>query len=250
MRLKMTIAYDGTMYSGWQIQPSAVTIQETIERALAVILPEPARIWGSGRTDAGVHAQGQVAHFILKHEIDLERFQRSMNGLLPPDIRILEVEVVPDQFHSQFSAKGKIYHYHISLGQCHIPFLRNYSALVRPPFDLDRLQKAIPHFVGTHDFTTFANSANQGCAAKNPVRTIYRIDMVPEEHGVRLEFEGSGFLYKMVRNITKALMDVATGKLESEMIPELFAAKNRRKIGAAAPARGLFLMKVIYDEED
>lgn len=248
MKYKMTIAYDGTMYSGWQIQPNAVTIQEVIENALKVVLPTPSNVWASGRTDAGVHAEGQVAHFKTSIDLDLRKFRRSMNGLLPPDIRIMSVEPVDSEFHAQFSAKSKVYHYHITLKGCHSPFTRLYSYLIHTGFDMDRLKRAISHFLGEHDFTTFANSATEGSAAKNPVRTIYRIDIVPEPHGFRLEFEGNGFLYKMVRNITGVLVECARGKRDPDSIPALLEARDRRKIGIAAPARGLFLAEVKYEQ--
>lgn len=249
MKYKMVISYDGTMYSGWQLQPNAVTIQEVVENALKVAIPTPPRVWASGRTDAGVHAEGQVAHFKAPEGLNLYRFQRSMNGLLPPDIRILSVEPVDSEFHAQFSATSKIYHYHISLGICHSPFTRLYSWLIQSDFDKEKLKTAIGHFLGEHDFTTFANSASEGSAAKNPVRTIYRIDMVPEPRGFRLEFEGNGFLYKMVRNITGVLVECATGKREPESIPALLEARDRRQIRMAAPARGLFLVQVNYGQE-
>lgn len=242
----MTIAYDGTLYSGWQTQPNAVTVQETIEHVLAVIIPSKPSIWGSGRTDAGVHASGQVAHFKTECSVDIPRLTRSLNGLLPPDIRILQIEAVDPSFHSQFSAQGKIYWYHLCIGPCHIPMQRLYSHWIYKPIDLELLKHACTYFVGEHDFTTFANSSSVGSAGKNPVRTIYRLDLVQETNGARLEFEGNGFLYKMVRNITGTLLEVATGRRPVETIPELFEARNRRIIGIAAPARGLFLKQVHY----
>lgn len=246
MKYKMTLAYDGTLYSGWQTQPNAVTIQETVEHTLATLLPGRPRIWGSGRTDAGVHAEGQVAHFVTEKDLDRERFLRSMNGLLPPDIRLLAVDRVSDHFHAQFGACGKEYWYRLCLGPAQVPLWRLYSTWIHRSLDVGAMESAAAYFVGEHDFTTFANASSQGSAGRNPIRTIRRIDLVREPYGVRLEFEGNGFLYKMVRNITGTLIEVATGRREMESIPELFAARNRRMIGVAAPARGLCLKAVYY----
>lgn len=243
---KLTIAYDGTEYSGWQIQPNASSIQEHIQGAIKLYLRHDVALIGSGRTDAGVHAAGQVAHFKSEEEIDIHRFHRSLNGMLPRDIRILQVEQAPPDFHSQRSAYSKIYHYHLWLDPVQDPFRRRYSYHVFEPVDLSLLKKASAQFVGTHDFTTFTNEANTGCAARNPVRTIMRIDMVPEEGGVRLEFEADGFLYKMVRNIVGAVLAVAKGKRDLSEIPELFAARDRRRAPNAVPPHGLFLMHVNY----
>lgn len=243
---KILISYDGTAYSGWQIQPQGKTIQEEIEKALQLLAKEPVRVIGSGRTDAGVHAYGQVAHFRLSQELPTQLIFKSLNGLLAKDIRIHQVERAPDDFHAIYSAQGKIYHYNLHLEPVVPPFYRLYRHHIPHPIDLDLLKEATSLFVGTHDFTSFANSANQGAASKNAVRTISRIDLVPIEGGVRLEFEGNGFLYKMVRNSVGTLLDVAQYKRPIGDIPQIFAAKDRRQASRAAAARGLFLMHVHY----
>jgi len=245
-KYKLTIAYDGTAYSGWQIQPNAVSIQELLEKALSTILRTPTAVASSGRTDAGVHARGQVAHFIYEGTLDLFRLQLSLNGLLPPDIRILSIETAAPDFHARYSAISKEYHYHLHLDRTTDPFKRLYAYHDYSPLDLDKMKIAASCFVGTHDFTTFANEGSKGSAAKNPIRTITRLELCREPGGVRLEFEGNGFLYKMVRNITGTLLDVARGKIEPESIPQLFEARDRTIASPAAPARGLFLMKVNY----
>lgn len=243
---RLTIAYDGTNYSGWQVQPNATSIQFLIQHALRVILREEVSLIGSGRTDAGVHAVGQVAHFRSLSRPDLSRLQHSLNGLLPADIRVLEIEESTPQFHAQKSAKGKIYHYHLSLDKVQNPFFRLYRWHLKEQIQLDRLAEAANCFRGTHDFTSFANEAHRGPASKNAVRTICRLDIIPEEGGIRLEFEANGFLYKMVRNIVGTMVDVARGQRTIQEIHEMLEKKDRRTAGQAAPPQGLFLFKVLY----
>jgi tRNA pseudouridine38-40 synthase len=243
MRYKLTIAYDGTHYAGWQVQANAVSIQALIQQGLKTVLRHPVDLTGSGRTDAGVHAQGQTAHFDSEIDLDLHRLRISLNALLPPDIRIGKVEKVDADFHARYSAKSKIYHYHLHLDSVHDPFRKLYSYQVFGPCDLDRLRAAAKEFVGTHDFTSFANVKEE---REDAVRTIYRLDVVEQKGGVRLEFEGDGFLYKMVRNITGTLLEVAAGKRKPEDIRALFQLRDRREAGPAAPPHGLFLMQVHY----
>jgi len=245
---KLIIAYDGTAYSGWQVQPNAISIQEIIEKALHTLTHEKVRLIGSGRTDAGVHALAQVAHFKCTEELDLPPIFRALNGILPPDIRLLHIGSAPSTFHAQRSALRKIYHYHLSFEPVLMPFDRLYCYHFRNrgKVSFDLLQEAARLFVGTHDFSSFANSGDEGACRKNPIRTIYRLDVVPHEKGVRLEFEGNGFLYKMVRNIVGMLLNVASGKRSIDEIEMLFQAKDRRLAPQSAPAQGLFLVKVLY----
>lgn len=245
-KFKLTIAYDGTQYGGWQVQPNTVSIQELIEKALSTFLREPISIVGSGRTDAGVHAEGQTAHFTTTSSVDRKRLLLSVNALLPHDIRIMDAVEAPSEFHARFDAAGKIYHYRLHLVPVNDPFKRLYSYHIPYALDLDSLRKAVRHFIGTHDFSSFANEGDRGSAGKNPVRTLHRLDVVEEEGGIRLEFEGEGFLYKMVRNIVGALLDVARGKISEEEITAIFAARDRRVAPMAAPAHGLCLIKVLY----
>src|SRR5205814_82447 len=164
-------------------------------------LRAPTDLTGSGRTDAGVHAKAQVAHFSCSSKIDIQRLMGSLNGLLPRDIRIMQIQMVADDFHARYSATGKIYHYHIQLDRNLSPFNRHYSVYVTHPIDLHLLKQAAALFIGTHDFSSFANQAHSGSAARGAVRTLKRLDVIEEPGGLRLEFEGNGFLYKMVRNI-------------------------------------------------
>lgn len=243
---KMTIAYDGTAYCGWQIQSNSITIQEIIQEIVSKISQKKILLIGSGRTDAGVHALGQVAHFRCLHIKDLARFQKSMNSLLPKDIRILHVEEIQDHFHAQYSAIGKIYHYHLHLDPALNPFNQTYSLHVKEKINLGLLQESALIFLGTHDFTSFANEAHQGSASRDPVRTLKRLDIIEQSGKIRLEFEGDGFLYKMVRNIVGTLLGVATGKYSKEELSFILAACDRRRAGQTAPPHGLFLMKVLY----
>ncbi len=245
---KLTIAYDGTAYSGWQVQPNAISIQELIENAIHTFAREKVRLIGAGRTDAGVHAKGQIAHFKCSQELGPEYTLRALNGILPVDIRILQMEKVPLEFHAQRSAKKKIYHYHLCIDRTVLPFERLYTYHFRREISLDLLQKAASKFVGRHDFTSFANSGDEGAVKKNPIRTIFRLDVVVVANNIRLEFEGDGFLYKMVRNIVGMLLNVASGKRSLEEIDTLFKARDRRLAPQSAPAQGLFLVQVFYDK--
>lgn len=246
MRYKLTLAYEGTAYVGWQVQPNGLSIQTLVQKALETILRHQIRLTGAGRTDAGVHAEGQTAHFDSPSSLDCIRLRLSLNALLPPDIRALDIELVGDSFHARYSAKGKIYHYHLHLDPVMPPFFRLFRVHLFPPFDLSLLEKAIPILEGTHDFTAFSNQPHRGAAAKNAVRTLKRISVVVQEGGIRLEFEADGFLYKMVRNLTGLLIEVAKGKWGLEEIEPLFREKKRTKGPPSAPAHGLCLASVIY----
>jgi len=242
-KYKLTLSYDGTEYVGWQVQRSGTSIQGLLEEALTTLLKKKTRVIGAGRTDAGTHALAQAAHFESETELDCEKILHPLNGMLPYDIRILELLPVPATFHAQYSATGKEYHYHLWLGATISPFVRLYRHHIHYPLDLALLQEAAELFVGTHDFATFANV---GSSVATTVRTIHRIDVALQEGGVRLEFEGNGFLYKMVRNLVGVLLEIASGKRCFSEIQTLLDAKDRRAAGIATPARGLFLVQVNY----
>ena len=246
---KLTLAYDGTRYCGWQIQPNGPTIQQHLQEALGTLLGgiHPSLI-GSGRTDAGVHALNQVAHFKTEHYFTSNGLLLALNGLLPRDIRIKEVESAPLDFHAQYSAVSKEYHYYLFLERVMDPFRRLYAWHVLRKIDETLLKEGARLFVGTHDFTSFANASHEGSASRDPVRTIYRLDVCAAEGGLRLEFEGDGFLYKMVRNIVGTLIDLASHRINLEDVRALLQAKDRRKAGQAAPPQGLFLVKVGYPD--
>ncbi|HEY4831674.1 MAG TPA: tRNA pseudouridine(38-40) synthase TruA [Waddliaceae bacterium] len=245
-KYKITLVYDGTNYCGWQIQPNGVTIQEVLQEKLSIILRTDIEITGASRTDSGVHALAQIAHFSYDQEIDGYRFLASINGILPIDIRVKEIEKMPPSFHARYTATNKVYHYHINLDRVQDPFKRLYCWYFPEKINLEALKACSNEFVGTHDFTSFANEPRVGATARNPVRTLRRVGVTPEKEGVRLEFEGDSFLYKMVRNITGTMIEVGKGKRNVEEIRSILAAKDRRKAGRAAPPHGLFLVRVDY----
>lgn len=245
-KYKLILSYDGTRFGGWQVQPNATSIQTLVQNALSTALRSPTDLTGAGRTDAGVHALAQTAHFITEIPFDPLKLHASLNGLLPPDIRVRSIAPAEDTFHARYSAKSKIYHYNLHLNQIPNPFDRLYSVHIPYPLDLPLLHQAANSFIGTHDFTSFANEAYRGSASRNAIRTLQRLDVRQEKDRIRLEFQADGFLYKMVRNITGTLLDIASGRIAPEKIPTILKAKDRRQAGASAPAHGLFLADVIY----
>ncbi|MBN4066612.1 tRNA pseudouridine(38-40) synthase TruA [Simkania negevensis] len=244
---KLIIAYDGRRYAGWQIQPNATTIQAVVADAIQIITREKVKLIGSSRTDSEVHSLGQTANFRCSTLLDLLTTQRSLNGLLPSDIRIVDFSQVELSFHSQYDTKGKVYHYRLCCHPVLLPFDKGFAYHLRQPLNLEDMQQGASSFIGTHDFSSFANNANRGNAAQNPVRTLSRIDLVEENNGIiRLEFEGTGFLYKMVRNIVGTLIEIGKGKLSPTDIPHIIDARDRRQAPATAPGYGLWLIKVDY----
>ncbi|NDD57673.1 MAG: tRNA pseudouridine(38-40) synthase TruA [Chlamydiae bacterium] len=245
-RYKITIAYDGSLFGGWQSQCNSVCIQDILEKELSTLLRTPTKVHGSGRTDAGVHAMGQTAHFDSPAILNEQKIMYSLNCMLPQEVRIMALLLVDDHFHARFSAKGKIYHYHLHLDRVADPFKRKYSLHVRHKVNLEALRQAAFLLVGKHDFRSFANEPHQGSASRDSVRALRRLQIVEEMGGVRLEFEGDGFLYKMVRNITGTLLEIASGKRSVENVLQILAAKDRRAAGKAAEPQGLFLIQVLY----
>ena len=244
---KIIISYDGTAYSGWQVQPDRNSIQMVIQKALEKILQKKTFLTGAGRTDSGVHAIAQVAHFYANTEFTLSTLQKALNAILPNDIRINSIEKAQKNFHARYSAIGKTYHYHVSQDPVISPFLRYYRYQCLYKLDLELIKEAAKHFIGTHDFTSFVNKANSGPAAKNAIRTINSLEIKTEVNGFRIEFKANGFLYKMVRNISGTLIDIGRGKIPLKNLKEIFLAKDRKKSGAALPSHGLFLVKVHYE---
>lgn len=241
--IKIEIEYDGSNYSGWQVQENSVTVQGQIIGALEELTGRHIRIHGSGRTDAGVHARGQVASFILESSIPTERLPLALNSILPRDIAITRAEEVPMDFHARFSAIGKRYIYHIYQSQFRSPILRNYSYHVHHKLDYHTIREAAEIFIGSHDFRAFMAS---GSSVKNTVRTINKLDISKEGKSLYICIEGDGFLYNMVRIIVGTLVDVARGKIEIGQIERALESKDRTMAGHTAPAQGLFLDKVFY----
>lgn len=249
MRLRAIISYDGSQFSGYQVQPGKRTVQLEIERVLQTIHKGAVvKIVASGRTDAGVHATGQVIHFDSPLTFPLDRWCTALNVQLPGDIRILSVEQVSDDFHARYHAIGKTYRYIWSLSEIHSPFERDFSVHAdRYKPDIASMQEAAQHLLGTHDFSSF-------CAAKTNVndfvRTIYSInfEVKKETQQLHMVISGSGFLYNMVRIIAGTLWEVGIRKKSVESLSEILLSCSRKEAGKTAPAHGLYLEKVAYDE--
>ncbi|MEI6891354.1 MAG: tRNA pseudouridine(38-40) synthase TruA [Pontiella sp.] len=244
-RYKIKVSYDGTNYSGWQVQPKQKTVQGDIERLLAEMTGQKhVRVESSGRTDTGVHARAQVAHFDLPKEVDPKYFQRGLNAQLDRDIRIVTMEKVSNDFHARFSAVGKEYRYFIYNGLIVPPTKRLYRLQEGRPLDVERMRVAAALLVGTHDFASFA--ANRRVPIKDTVRTITSFNVRRHGAEITLEVQGNGFLYKMVRGLAGFLVHVGMGRLEPEAVPDILAhGKRTAKVQTAQP-HGLFLWKVFY----
>ena len=244
-KYKVVIAYDGTAYSGWQYQENAVGIQQVVEEALAFLDGAPVRVFGSSRTDAGVHAKGFVAHFHLKSPIPAKNLVRAMNARLPDAIRILKASRASEDFDARLSAKSKEYRYQLYQADIMPPHLAPYWTFCHRPLDLVAMQEAASLFVGRHDFASFA--ANPNRELETTVRTVFSFDV--RKSGPRYTFivRGDGFLYKQVRSMVGFLMAVGKGRERPQAVKELLdAAAPRTARVETAPARGLFLWKVFY----
>jgi len=248
MHLKLTIAYDGAPFAGWQIQPNGMTVQELIEKALAEVAKEPIRLHGSGRTDAGVHALGQVAHFDPPGHLTMNPFNwvPALNTKLPPAIRILECEEVPDDFHARFSAKTKTYTYHLCLQPILPPFLAKRAWHLPRQLNPEDLAEALSTYLGAHDFRAFAANRGNETADTDYTRSITRSDFTEINGDYLLTFTGNGFLYKMVRLLTGAAVQAAQGYLRQDDLCELVNLPGEKKSPHCAPADGLTLLKVEY----
>jgi tRNA pseudouridine38-40 synthase len=244
-RVKLTVAYDGTAYAGWQVQPNGTTVQSVMEDALVRILQEPVRLRAAGRTDAGVHAREQVVDFADSGKRDLGTIIRGGNALLPGDIRILTAETVPESFDARRHATEKEYRYFLHLSPVASPFLYRYAWHVESPLDLDAVREALSHVVGEHDFTSFRG---QGCTARSPVRTVFRADLTRHDlPGLwSIDLAGNGFLRHMVRNIVGTVAESGKGKYPPERVGEILRARDRSAAGLNAPPHGLFLWRVAY----
>jgi tRNA pseudouridine38-40 synthase len=242
-KIRMEIAYDGTDFHGFARQRNLRTVQGTLEATLHRILGYPVEVFGSGRTDAGVHARGQVVHFTQSYGPPPERYPYLLRRVLPRDILPLSAEAVPDDFHARFSARGKVYRYTLQRAPVEDIFTRRYAWHVPGELDEQAMQAAARHLIGEHDFTSF-------CAASTPIedkrRTIWDVSF--ERRGTYLDIycHGNGFLQYMVRIIVGTLVDVGQGRLAAEAIPDILAARDRRLAGQTAPAHGLTLWRVEY----
>ena len=243
MNIKLTLEYDGTNYHGWQIQPAGETIQSVLEKAVATFFGKPIRVIGSGRTDAGVHALGQVANFFCDQPPDLHRLQRGLNALTPEDITIKHIEFVPDTFDARRDARSRIYEYHILNRPTPSPFLLNRAWHVHDPLEIGPMREAIVCLEGEHDFSSFQAA---GCDAMNPIRKLYRVSLDREGDLLVFTIEATAFLRHMVRNIVGTLIEVGRKQRKPESLAELLKLRDRTKAGPTAPAHGLFLIAVNY----
>lgn len=241
--IKLTIQYDGTAYHGWQTQENAVTVQETVEKALKKLLSQTVRIVGCGRTDTGVHAKRYVCNFRAENSIPYEKFPLALNTKLPGDIVCLSAEEAEDGFDARYSAKAKTYSYYIYNAPMPDVFNSRYSWHFKYKLDIDRMREAAKAFLGTHDFIGFAAS---GFTVKTTVRTITALDIEKNGDMLAIHITGDGFLYNMVRIIAGTLAFVGTGKLKSADMPDIIASKERKRAGITAPPEGLFLSEVFY----
>ena len=242
--LKLTIEYEGTNYHGWQFQPNLTTIQGVIQEKILTITRERIKLIGAGRTDAGVHATGQVASFRLKGDIPLPNLWKGLNSLLPPDIRITELEQVEDRFHARYHAKSKEYKYQIFTGKVLSPFLCRY--VYHLPFDLklEEMFAAAELFVGNHDFTPFSPAVR---GRKNAIREVFSSSFIQQKEMLIFRIRANGFLQYMTRNIVGSLIEVGKGKLSRENIQEALKTPDLSDlIAPTAPPQGLFLMKIEY----
>ncbi len=247
-RIFFEVAYDGTDFAGWQVQPDRISIQQRIEERLAELyVNQPVRIHASGRTDSGVHAMGQAVTFDppAKPQIPPKNLKLALNNSLPSSIVIRDARFAPESdFHARYSAIGKAYTYVINRGE-NLPFNSRYSWHLPDCRDICELRKSASIFTGTHDFSSFTTSRNK---IDNAERTIYRIDIDEFDNYLCLTFVGSGFLYKMVRGLTGALVTAGSGQIKSADFAGILKAKERAKAPKSAPPNGLFLMKVFYNE--
>jgi tRNA pseudouridine38-40 synthase len=247
VRIKLTVAYDGTNYAGWQLQKTGVAVQELIEKALKNIFGMDLRLHGSSRTDAGVHARGMIAHVDIpkvKFKMVPRKLSLGLNANLPDDIRITHAACTKADFHARFDASGKQYRYFIYNHAAMDPLLRAQAWHVPQPLDLAKMREAARAFVGKHDFEAFA--ANRGYKMKSTVRTVMRCEIRRSGPLLTVIIEGDGFLYKMCRGIVGTLVQIGQNKFAPTEIPKMLATKDRRAAGMSAPAHGLVLWKVFY----
>lgn len=244
MRIKLTVAYDGTNYHGWQIQPNALTIEECLNNAICELFGEGITVTGASRTDAGVHALCNVATFDADTKMEPSRIAYAINDKLPKDIRILDSSKAPDCFHPRFDAKEKEYKYNITNRRIYLPTERLYSYFYHRPLDIEAMQRAASHLVGEHDFTSFASIHSQ---TNTFVRNLYECTVEPEPNGkIVISVRGNGFLYNMVRIIAGTLIKVGSGAISSNEIPNILNALDRSAAGPTAPAHGLILYNISY----
>lgn len=243
MNVKILLEYDGTNYNGWQRQKNARSIQEVLEEAISAITGEKIRVTGAGRTDAGVHAAGQVANFKTNTRIPVEKLPYAINSRLPVDIVVKEARMVSEEFHARLSAKAKVYSYTIYNAPFPSPLLRNYTYFFPLPLDMGAMKEAASQFVGLHDFSAFRAS---GSPVKSSVRQINRLEINRCQDLIKIEIEANGFLYNMVRIIAGTLLDAGLHKINPGEVASIIRSGDRDRAGKTLPPQGLCLLKVVY----
>jgi tRNA pseudouridine38-40 synthase len=243
--LKVILAYNGSAYVGWQRQPNGISVQQKLEEALSQLSGSKVTVEGASRTDTGVHALGMVVSFRWTPERpSWKELTRSLNALLPEDIRVLKISRVSEKFHARFEAKTKLYRYRILNSPIGDPFRLGTAWYIPKPLNVSEMKRAANCFVGKHDFSSVA--VNPGYERETMVRTIRRCDVAKSKDEIHIEVEGDGFLYKMVRTMVGTLVEVGLGKRDSHSIKSLIKSRDRTKAGKTAPAHGLYLVKVKY----
>ncbi|WP_328131455.1 tRNA pseudouridine(38-40) synthase TruA [Peribacillus frigoritolerans] len=243
-KYKCVIAYDGTDFAGYQVQPEKRTIQSEFEAVLAQMHKGTIiKVTASGRTDSGVHAKGQVLHFESPLTFPTENWIKAFSALLPTDIIALEVDIVPDDFHARFHTTGKEYRYIVARSKLRDPFKRNYAYHYPYPLNMAAIREAISYLIGTHDFTSFCSAKTE---VVDKVRTIKEMDFEESDDFLVFRFVGEGFLYNMVRILVGTLLDVGSGKMSPHDMSGILDKKDRSFAGKTAPAQGLYLWKVFY----
>lgn len=246
-KIKCVISYDGTNYSGFQIQPKARTVQGELEKALKTIHKgEHIRIQASGRTDTGVHAKGQTIHFETPYGLPTNNWQRALNTLLPVDLYVREVEIAPNTFHARYDVVEKEYRYFIWNVRETDVFKQNYAYQFPYSLDIKAMKEACHFFEGSHDFTTFSSA--KATIKGSKIRNMYEVSCHQEGSQIEFIFRGSGFLYNMVRIIVGTLLDIGQGKRQPKDINSLLEKKDRQLIGETVPAQGLYLWQVKYEK--
>lgn len=243
--IKLTIEYDGKEFNGWQKQPNKLNIQGTIEQAIKTITGEDVDLQASGRTDAGVHALGQVANFKTNSNIPIEKMSIAINCNLKKSIRIVKAEEVEERFHSRLSCKRKTYRYIINNSEIPSAIYRNLETHIPYKLDIEKMKQAVKYFEGEHDFKAFKAS---GTSSKSSIRTIYKAEVLKMPNNrIYIELTGNGFLYNMVRIIAGTLVDVGTGEIKPEDIEKIIESKDRTNAGKTLPPQGLYLVCVNYN---
>lgn len=243
-RVKLVVAYDGTNYHGWQVQDNGITIEEVLNRTISELVQEDIKVIGASRTDAGVHACGNVAVFDTESRIPGDKFSFALNQRLPEDIRIQESCEVDADFHPRYADTVKTYEYNILNRRFEMPSKRLHAAFCYYPMDIERMNQAAAYLVGEHDFKSFCSA---GAQVQTTVRTIYAVNVTKEDDMVHIRITGNGFLYNMVRIIAGTLMQVGTGLMEPERVKEILEARDRSKAGPTAVAKGLALVEIRYE---